>query len=58
MYFFFPVEAFEDYPLLALRDTLAAVCNVNFHIQLLALNGHLNSAARWRVLHSIIQNVK
>ena len=58
MYFFFPVEAFEDHPLSALRDTLAAVRNVNFHIQLPALNRHPNSAARWRVLHSIIQDVK
>ena len=58
MYFFLTIEAFEDHPLLALHNALAAVCNVNFHIQFPTLDGHLNSAALWRVLHSIIQNVK
>ena len=58
VYFFFPVKAFEDHALSALCDSLTAVCNVNFYIELPALNRNLNIAVRWSVLHSIIQDVE
>jgi len=58
VYFFFPVKAFEDYPLSALRDSFAAVGYVDFHIELPALNGNLNVAPCRGVLHRIVQNVE
>ncbi len=58
VYFFFPVKAFENHSLSALRYPFAAVRNVDLHIELPTLNRNLNIAICRGVLHRIVQDIE
>ena len=57
VYFFFPVKAFEDHALPALRDPFSTIGDVNLHVELPALDGNLNIAVCRGVLHRIVQYI-
>ena len=48
----------KDSGVLEYRDSLSAVRNVDFHIQLPAFNGNPDRTALRRVLHGVVQNIE